>query len=122
MKKICTTIPQSLRLIQLGIDLGTADMFWDTLISKTPECHVNNRYFIDEWNDDNTYPAWSLSALLDLIPAGRALYHDVINNKYVFTGNTRSGLYKDPVDAAFEVVCSLLENKDKNDESKKVSL
>ena len=67
-------------------------------------------------NDDNTYPAWSLSALLGLIPAGRALYHDVINNKYVFTGNTRSGLYKDPIDAAFEVVCSLLGDKDKNDE------
>ena len=29
MNKICTTIKQSKKLIELGIDINTADMFWD---------------------------------------------------------------------------------------------
>ena len=30
MNKICTSIEQSKKLIELGIDVNTADMFWDT--------------------------------------------------------------------------------------------
>lgn len=30
MNKICTNIEQSKKLIELGIDVNTADMFWDT--------------------------------------------------------------------------------------------
>jgi hypothetical protein len=31
MNKICTSIEQSKKLIELGIDVNTADMFWDLL-------------------------------------------------------------------------------------------
>lgn len=30
MNKICTSIEQSKKLIELGIDVNTADMFWNT--------------------------------------------------------------------------------------------
>ena len=29
MNKICTSIDQSKKLIELGLDVKTADMFWD---------------------------------------------------------------------------------------------
>lgn len=34
--KICTSLEQSQKLIELGIDVNTADMFWDTLFAKKP--------------------------------------------------------------------------------------
>jgi len=56
MNKICTDTKQSQKLIELGIDVNTADMCWQ-----------NNEFPIG-FNDDDAIPAWSLSALLDLLP------------------------------------------------------
>lgn len=36
MNKICTSIEQSKKLIELGIDINTADMFWDLLDGDEP--------------------------------------------------------------------------------------
>jgi hypothetical protein len=67
MNKICTSIEQSKKLIELGLDVKTADMFWDTLFAKKPEAQVNNHYFIDEYDDEHRVPAWSLAALLNIL-------------------------------------------------------
>ena len=56
MNKICTSLEQSKKLIELGVDIHTADMCWQ-----------NNEFPIG-FNDDDAVPAWSLSALLELIP------------------------------------------------------
>lgn len=37
MNKICTSIEQFKKLIELGIAVTTANMFWDTLFDKKPE-------------------------------------------------------------------------------------
>lgn len=62
--KICTTIEQSKKLIELGIDVDSADMMW--IIDG-----INNPYIAV--TDKNVYlhdtPAWSLSMLLKLIPS-----------------------------------------------------
>ena len=114
MNKICTDIYQSKKFIGLGIDVNTADMRWQ-----------NNEFQIG-FNDDGI-PAWSLSALLELIPK---LYEEE-NNPY--DGGCQPNLckgwdnnqwhivyrssiyitewYDDPIDAAFEMICWLLENK-----------
>ena len=69
MNKICTSQEQSKKLIELGIDINTADMFWDTLSAKKPEAQVDNHHLVDEYDDWYRVPAWSLSALMNLLPS-----------------------------------------------------
>ena len=129
MNKICTTLKQSEELIALGLDKMTADMAWDLLDGDEPDNKVPfcqpDRFDV---NDDEFVPAWSLSALLELIPAYLGEFNDGIdfglsksmNNKWysahylqikdnettatkVITGDTS-------VDAAFEMVKWLIKN------------
>ena len=69
MNKICTSQEQSKKLIELGIDATTADMFWDTLSTKNPEAQVDNHHLVDEYDDCYRVPAWSLSDLMNLLPS-----------------------------------------------------
>ena len=124
MNKICTSIEQSKKLIELGIDADTSDMVY------------LKSYFLDEeegqYNllvgsyhegyaekDDGTLipifdehiPAWSLSALLELIPERIPGTKLVIkwDGSYYIEG--RDCLFDNAVDAAFEMVVWLKENK-----------
>ena len=65
--KICTSLEQSQKLLELGIDVNTADMFWDTLFAKKPEAQIDNHHLIDEIDDEHRVPAWSLSSLLEVM-------------------------------------------------------
>lgn len=80
MAKICTDINQSEKLIELGIDVNTADMFYADLIVNNKHEYVMHplesygfktfKTFKDA-NESQTskfIPAWSLSALLGLMP------------------------------------------------------
>ena len=63
MTKICTTIEQSQKLIELGIN--TADMYW---------WYSGKRYYIGaiddgDYDENIDTPAWSLSALMNLLPS-----------------------------------------------------
>lgn len=102
MNKICTSIEQSQKLIKLRIDVNTADMCWQ-----------NNEFPIG-FNDNDAVPAWSLSALLGL------LFQPSLHNTAF--GGWRCDYYKgpcwtlgessdNPIDAVFNSVVSLLENK-----------
>lgn len=66
MTKICTSIEQSKKLIELGIDIKTADMDYIQFANapKEYDCVANM------WNNEHEedwIPAWSLSALLDVL-------------------------------------------------------
>lgn len=69
MNKICTSIEQSKQLIKLGIDISTADMFWRYFKKDS-----RKRYYVGTMDDDDfneksdDVPAWSLSALLGILP------------------------------------------------------
>lgn len=117
MNKICTSIEQSQRLIELGIDVNTADMIYNVL----GESYVRHNTPIDKYYT----PAWSLSALLDLIPTSIDEYTDDFSQleltkqsvSYVYAigilrGTLRIGyLIKDNLlGAASEMVCWLKEN------------
>lgn len=112
MNKICTSIEQSKKLIELGIDVYTADMFWKNGVSDkyiqcfTPfvSCGTNMDY-------DYDIPAWSLSALLGLIPPGNILLRDALSGKYKCINTVDSDYYDNPLDSAFEMICWLKENK-----------
>ena len=64
MNKICTSIEQSKKLIEIGIDMNTADMYWWA---------TSKRYYIEAMDDGDFNEraghvrAWSLAALSEFI-------------------------------------------------------
>ena len=131
MNKICTSIKQSKKLLELGLKPETADMYWDFQIS-------GYILIVDElgyYKNDSEIPAWSLTALLELIPSdftAEGSTYKIDFRKYRFSaeievyqiayGNneTISGNWKDmintsecenSIDAAYEMIVWLLENK-----------
>ena len=101
--KICTSIEQSKKLVELGIDVNTADMYYDCNsygIQGKPEVAVGT-----VWSKD--IPAWSLTALIGLIPKF-SLEKDISKNAgYELCYNYNTTYYDEPVDAAFEMICWL---------------
>ena len=91
MDKICTSLEQSKKLLELGIDRNTADMVWiedyhgydNNGKRKHGQYRLYSNKFIPAYGQDSV-PAWSLTSLL--------------------------GLFDKPIDAAFEMVCWLKEN------------
>ena len=65
MNKICTDIKQSQRLIELGIDINTADMYYQWYSETASALHVGKGS--KKLNAD--CPAWSLTALMNLLPS-----------------------------------------------------
>lgn len=140
MNKICTSIEQSKKLIELGIDVYTADMFF----AMNGTLPVVSKYIDDGFVTavDGAIPCWSLSALMNLLPSefttenkfGKYKYEIKIR-KYKLTddvdiyqiayGNYKwyedgshswkdminTGQKEELLDAAFEMVCWLKENK-----------
>ena len=125
MSKICTSIEQSKKLIELGIDAKTADMcFLD----------YNDLSIIDGVLEDTDLPAWSLSALLKLLPecilrndkshkymsyvpsyrweiTPSKIYYTDGNDimDYASFGYGRNGV--ELIDAVFKMICYLKENE-----------
>ena len=130
MNKICTSIEQSKKLIELGLDVKTADMNYSTFygaVSKSlPMPKEVYEYFKYPIDGDKYVPAWSLSALLGLMPKLYEFESDPEdggcqpnvckgwdNNQWHIV--YRSSIYitewyDSPLDAAFEMVCCLKEN------------
>lgn len=122
MTNFCTSIEQSKKLIELGIDINTADMCWSTA---NPDLEVLLAFpFTDADNThDDKIPAWSLSALLGLMPTddkkdeyyvdteSHSDYHTV-SYRNCWDGCVHLEYSKESLlDAAFEMVCWLLEKK-----------
>lgn len=81
MSKICTSIEQSKKLIELGIDINTADMYYDVNsygIQSKPEVVIGK-----VWSKDIS--AWSLAALIELLPN-----KIVVNNEKYFLHFTKN--------------------------------
>ena len=101
--KICTSIEQSKKLIALGIDVNTADMYYDCNnygIQGKPEVAVGT-----VWSKD--IPAWSLTALIGLMPKF-SLEKDISKNAgYELHYNYNTTYHDEPVDTVFEMICWL---------------
>lgn len=144
MNKICTSIEQSKKLIELGIDVNTADMMWDdwSLIDDEWKIFIGYDPEIEQDFGRKCYPAWSLSALINLLPSeftekgeySETTYRIDIR-KYALTDDVdihqiaygnyhwhadgscswsdmiNSGEKEELIDAAFQMVVWLLENK-----------
>ena len=127
MNKICTSIEQSKRLIELGIDVSTADMYYFTIVRDYPysqgKIKTIAKIMDGSFSSNYDIPAWSLSALLGLIPDKIS-----INNETYYLSFTKKRVeFRGPItwdgqkaktfemdnilDAAFEMICWLKENK-----------
>ena len=126
---IATSIEQSKRLVELGLDISTADMYWEEEINIT-KIVVGNYSLHMQCMQDKDYkkhsnpvisPAWSLTALLELMPEldGRnpELNRIINTNKWWMLYHSTASLSlirtkecDNPLDSAFEMICWLLKN------------
>jgi len=136
MSKICTSLEQSNKLIELGIDPKTADIFCADVFDKEKETHSYNFHILSTWgcntfeelkDRENKFvhfiPAWSLSALLELVPNGEKNDENYVDTEshsdfYICTyrncwdGCIHSEYSEENLfDAVFGMICWLKENK-----------
>lgn len=110
MDKICTDINQSKKLIELGIDRKSSDMFYwyGENIIRIGGHEVQSEFF--------DIPAWSFTALSDLMPNVNGHYPELCRGKqtglyYMWIEDTfDTQTFDNPIDAAFEMICWLKEN------------
>jgi len=110
---ICTSIEQSKHLLELGLDPKTADMVW--MCNKWLYSIKDNILNQEQFSEQDTL-AWSLSALLRVLPLGTELYkmrNDAHEIYYEIDCADATGWVgyedSDPITAAYEMVCCLLE-------------
>ena len=105
---IATTIEQSKYLVVLGIDPCSADMFW--LVTNEPRLHVLTEP-LSKYSNWENYPAWSLSALLSLLPyptLTKQYSGDWVCEAYSYHGfPIADELAETPIEAAFKLICRL---------------
>ena len=115
--KICTSKEQSQKLIELGIDRNTADMVWVCGRLHTDGLEYQVLRVKEEVSEPENYiPAWSLSALLGLMPTCvLSVFNRTDGNLYRVVKDTderkETEYHRNSIDAAFVMVCWLLENK-----------
>jgi len=70
MNKICTSIEQSQKLIELGIDVKNADMGWNIFPDDSTRLLPIDDFDLvkDGWGNVEFIPAWTLPALFKFLP------------------------------------------------------
>lgn len=154
MNKICTNIKQSKKLVELGIDINTADMHYmyrhweidENTVGAQSDANIGfDLDFYHGADNDKTYhyiPAWSLTALMNLLPSefttenefGKYIYeikirkynliedvnlHQIAygsykwheDGGYTWKDMINTGEKEDFLDACYEMIIWLLENK-----------
>lgn len=108
--KAFTDISQSKTLSKI-LPLESADMRF--CFSSTLGGRITGHYpMIGREPSMGTIPCWSLAALLDVIPSGKALIHDKGNLGYkCICNNMDTYFYNNPVDACVEMIFKLHEQK-----------
>ncbi len=119
MSNIATTISQSRKLIELGLDQNTANMYYPYL-GAGQYGDIPRVGFPIEHSGGRDIPAWSLSALLEVMPNNDyweiCLWQDqgqrwqcVFDDVEFSNGETKAFVADAPITAAYEMVCWLLE-------------
>ena len=91
--QLCTTVEQSKRLIELGLDFSTADAYWQRGGFGSGYKMVNK---LTDVGEVNYYPAWSLHRLITILPKYcKSEYYLSIEGKdihYKLIGRTEYGI------------------------------
>ena len=131
MNKICTTIEQSEKLIELGIDVKTADMVYlRTYLGEERDYILLIDSYPEEYTEkgdgslipvyDEHIPAWSVTALFGVLPKIGA-HEPMLRKMYYISEPTERYIcqysltdmtseYDNPVDACYEMIVWLKEN------------
>jgi len=120
--KSYTDIEQSKKLMEI-LPLESADGFYEAQINPFTNKWEDILFIGNEWaSDEVVIPAWSLSALLNLLPhtdMDGVELNNYSGDKKVWTAlfhwknmYTQIKIADNPLDAVFEVVCWFLENKE----------
>lgn len=116
MSRIVTNLKQSRKLVSLGLDAKTADFFYESEdclgLSAAWFLHIATNAELDRHTPNLVLPAWSLNVLLGLISV-YTMQTDTVGMVFITCEKASyiTNSYNNPVDAAFEMVCWLLENK-----------
>lgn len=122
MNKICTSLEQSKKLVELGIDVNTADMCWSLFTVITNGNKEIKQVLLPTTYEEITkqpapdfierYSAWSLAALMDLLDdaSGLAKEYGLLWYCYDNRKSHCTKHYETQIDAVFEMVCWLKEN------------
>lgn len=120
---VATSIEQSKHLLELGVDQNSADMYYPYL-GAGQYGDIPRVGFPIEYSGGKDIPAWSLSALLEVMPSfidykGQKLRLTIekagIWNVFYLGTEHRlneiwfNGEYGEPVEPAYRMVCWLLE-------------
>lgn len=111
-----TTIEQSKRLLDAGVDPRTADAYYMPF-DNYKIAHSNYGALIPDYD----IPAWTLSALLDLLPNYCILYK-TDNGQSIMHVNSKAtsgGRFPDAISAAVEMVAILTEKGEIGKEAEK---
>ncbi len=109
-----TTIEQSKKLLELGLDPSTADMMYreyETVIGDDYGYAYKIQPFYSSNIDD--IPCWSLAALLDVLPEPELI--QTSESKWLIRCWTKNrnpwsvGGYENPIDACYEMILKLHE-------------
>ena len=116
--KAYTDIEQSKKLAEI-LPLESADMYWEEECN-LPKAVIGSYVLHNQCREDKDYkkltnpvlaPAWSLSALLEIIRNHDRHELYLYEGGYYFEcGEFITESYFNPIDAAFEMVCWLKEN------------
>ena len=88
---VCTSIEQSNRLVELGINPKTADMGWFKAYSLREEIYKPYIKGYKLENHQSDIPAWSLYKLIEIISIDVTIKNDFIvinNNRKMFNSST----------------------------------
>lgn len=114
--KAYTDLEQSKKLVEI-LPIESADMHYATWTILDGEFIVspNQGDTIENLQEDygnQIIPCWSLAALLDVLPSGKALIHDKGSHGYkCICKNIDSYLYDNPIDACYKMIIKLRELK-----------
>ena len=114
MNKICTSIEQFQKLIELGIDKNTADMYWWYYGKNSEKIYYVGVMNDNEFIKESDIPAWSFTALFNMLPKSARLEKGSSSELCRVTLPVElkcSDWYLDPIDAVFEIVCLLKKEK-----------
>ena len=117
--KFCTDIKQSNELLEIGLSLETADMYWE--LDKNCSIEAYNlvpliRYSTKERKelfekDKELIPCWSLAALLSVLPEPELIQNQEGTWLLRIWDSKRFpwsvGGYINPVDACYEMIVKL---------------
>ena len=124
MSKICTDLEQSRKLVKMKLDKNTADMHYFSDGYNPTKLEVGysaeNAKFYRGTENEYT-PAWSLSALLEIMPSklgdntNKIIKSELQKKYFCVYGLKLKNIHEEygnsPIDAVFKMVVWLLENK-----------